>query len=114
MTFQGGGSSPWLSEFETFLSKLDRENLARATMPKPQPQPQPPQPQLPGNKDCQQIKPQLPSQTQSQDTAQVLGAGGGEAERSLAWRIPLLRFIIEARTILNVATSDDQVRQRML
>ena len=92
MTFQAGGSSPWLSEFETFLSKLDRENLARATMPKPQPQP--PQPQLPGNKDCQQLKPL--------------------AERSLAWRIPLLRFIIEARTVLNVATSDDRVRQRML
>ena len=87
MTFQGGGSSPWLSEFETFLSKLDRENLARATMPKPQPQP--PQPQLPGNKYCQ-------------------------AERSLAWRIPLLRFIIEARTVLNVATSDERVKQRML
>merc|ERR1719239_1058800 len=99
---KGGGSSPWLSEFETFLSKLDRENLARATMPKPQPQP--PQPQLPGNKDCQQLKPQLPSQTQSQAPAHVLGAGAGagEAERSLAWRIPLLRFIIEARTVLNV------------
>jgi len=117
---KGGGSSPWLSEFETFLSKLDRENLARATMPKPQPQPQPHQPQLPGNQDCQQLKPQLPSesQTQSQDPAQVLGGGGGagagEAERSLAWRIPLLRFIIEARTVLNVATSDDRVKQRML
>ena len=119
MTFQAGGSSPWLSEFETFLSKLDRENLARATMPKPQPQPQPHQPQLPGNQDCQQLKPQLPSesQTQSQDPAQVLGGGGagaGEAERSLAWRIPLLRFIIEARTVLNVATSDERVKQRML
>jgi len=111
---KGGGSSPWLSEFETFLSKLDRENLARATMPKPQPQP--PQPQLPGNKDCQQLKPQLPSQTQSQDPAQVLGAGAGagEAERSLAWRIPLLRFIIEARTVLNVATSDDRVDEGLV
>merc|ERR1719239_834772 len=89
---KGGGSSPWLSEFESFLSKLDKENLARATMPKPQP----------------------PSQTQSQDTAQVLGAGGGEAERSLAWRIPLLRFIIEARTILNIATSDDQVDEGLV
>ena len=79
-------------------------------MPKP---PQQLPAQLQGNQDCQ-LKPQLPSQTQSQDTAQVLGAGGGEAERSLAWRIPLLRFIIEARTILNVATSDDQVKQRML
>jgi len=116
---KGGGSSPWLSEFETFLSKLDRENLARATMPKPQPQPQPHQPQLPGNQDCQQLKPQLPSesQTQSQDPAQVLGGGGagaGEAERSLAWRIPLLRFIIEARTVLNVATSDDRVDEGLV
>ena len=99
---QGGGSSPWLSEFETFLEKLDRENLARATMPKlPQP------PQLQGNQDCQ-LKPQLASECEGppQDI-------GGEAERSLAWRIPLLRFIIEARTLLNVATSDHRVRQRI-
>jgi len=118
---KGGGSSPWLSEFETYLSKLDRENLARATMPKPQPQPQPPQhqppqPQLPGNQDCQQLKPLLLAepQTQTQGPAKELGAGGGEAERSLAWRIPLLRFIIEARTVLNVATSDDQVEEGLV
>jgi len=130
---KGGGSSAWLSEFESYLSKLDRENLSRATMPKPQPQPpqlqpqpskpqpqpqpQPPQPQLPGNQDCQQLKPQLPaeSQIQSQGPAQVLGAGaGGGAERSIAWRIPLLRFIIEARTVLNVATSEDRVEEGLV
>jgi hypothetical protein len=101
---KGGGSSPWLSEFETFLEKLDRENLARATMPKPPPQP----PQLQGNQDCQ-LKPQLPSEPQGQ--AQVVR---GEAERSLAWRIPLLRFIIEARTVLNVSTSDHRVQEGLL
>lgn len=115
---KGGGSSPWLSEFETYLSKLDRENLARATIPKPQPKPQPlhpqpPQPQLPGNQDCQQLKPQLPAESQTQSQSQVQ-LGGGDAERSLAWRVPLLRFIIEARTVLNVATSDDRVEEGLV
>jgi len=104
---KGGGSSPWLSEFETFLEKLDRENLARATMPKP-PQPHQQPPQLQGNQDCQ-LKPQLASECEGppQDI-------GGEAERSLAWRIPLLRFIIEARTLLNVATSDHRVQEGLV
>jgi len=99
---KGGGSSPWLSEFETYLEKLDRENLARATMPKP---PQQLPAQLQGNQD-RQLKPQS-----QEGEAQVVG---GEAERSLAWRIPLLRFIIEARTVLNVATTDDQVQEGLV
>lgn len=99
-----GGSSPWLSEFETFLEKLDRENLARATMPKP-PQPAP----LQGSQDCQ-LKPQLLSESEAPPQSQA----EGEAERSLAWRIPLLRFIIEARTVLNVATSDHRVQEGLV
>ena len=95
---QGGGSSPWLSEFETFLGKLDRENLARATKPNPD------QPQ--GNQDCQ-LKPQLPSESQNQGQL-------AEEERSIAWRVPLLHFVVEARTVLNVTTTDDRVRRTVL
>ena len=95
---QGGGSSPWLSEFETFLGKLDRENLARATKPNPH------QPQ--GNQDCQ-LKPQLPSESQYQGQL-------AEEERSIAWRVPLLHFVVEARTVLNVTTTDDRVRRTVL
>jgi len=103
---KGGGSSPWLSEFETFLEKLDRENLARATMPPPPPpQPAP----LQGGQDCQ-LKPQLPSEPQAPAQSQA----EGEAERSLAWRIPLLRFIIEARTVLNVGTTDHRVQEGLV
>jgi len=104
---KGGGSSPWLSEFETFLEKLDRENLARATMPKP---PEPPQ--LQGNGD-HQLKPQLPSEFQAPPQGQAQDVGG-YAERSLAWRIPLLRFIIEARTVLNVSTTDHRVHEGLV
>ena len=73
-------------------------------MPKP---PQPPQ--LQGNGD-HQLKPQLPSEFQAPPQGQAQDVGG-DAERSLAWRIPLLRFIIEARTVLNVSTSDHRVRK---
>ena len=76
-------------------------------MPKP---PQQLPAQLGGNQDCQ-LKPQLPAEPQGGQGGQAVG---GEAERSLAWRIPLLRFIIEARTVLNVATTDARVRQRIL
>ena len=71
-------------------------------MPKP---PQQLPAQLGGNQDCQ-LKPQLPAEPQGGQGGQAVG---GEAERSLAWRIPLLRFIIEARTVLNVATTDARV-----
>ena len=86
-----------MSEFETFLGKLDRENLARATKPNPH------QPQ--GNQDCQ-LKPQLPSESQHQ--------GQLAEERSIAWRVPLLHFVVEARTVLNVTTTDDRVRRTVL
>jgi len=89
---KGGGSSPWLSEFETFLGKLDRENLARATKPQ-------------GNQDCQ-LKPQLPSESQHQ--------GQLAEERSIAWRVPLLHFVVEARTVLNVTTTDDRVQEGLV
>ena len=79
-------------------------------MPKP---PQQLPAQLGGNQDCQ-LKPQLPAEPQGGQGGQGGEAVGGEAERSLAWRIPLLRFIIEARTVLNVATTDARVRQRIL
>ena len=71
-------------------------------MPKP---PQQLPAQLGGNQDCQ-LKPQLPAEPQRGQGGQAVGGG---AERSLAWRIPLLRFIIEARTVLNVATTDARV-----
>ena len=75
-------------------------------MPKP---PQQLPAQLGGNQDCQ-LKPQLPAEPQGGQGGQGGQAVvGGEAERSLAWRIPLLRFIIEARTVLNVATTDARV-----
>merc|ERR550532_855530 len=90
---KGGGSSPWLSEFETFLGKLDRENLARATKPQ-------------GNQDCQ-LKPQLPSESQHQGQL-------AEEERSIAWRVPLLHFVVEARTVLNVTTTDDRVQEGLV
>lgn len=95
---KGGGSSPWLSEFETFLGKLDRENLARATKPNPH------QPQ--GNQDCQ-LKPQLPPESQNQGQL-------AEEERSIAWRVPLLHFVVEARTVLNVTTTDDRVQEGLV
>ena len=82
-----------MSEFETFLGKLDRENLARATKPQ-------------GNQDCQ-LKPQLPPESQNQGQL-------AEEERSIAWRVPLLHFVVEARTVLNVTTTDDRVRRTVL
>jgi len=105
---KGGGSSPWLSEFETYLEKLDRENLARATIPKP-----PQAPQLKGNED-HQPKSQVPSEFQAPPQQGQAQDVGGDAERSLAWRIPLLRFIIEARTVLNVSTSDHRVHEGLV
>ena len=125
LLFQAGGSSPWLSEFETFLGKMDNDNLARATVPKlPQqlpplqtldsnslqkPSQQQPLPPIQGGQHPQQ-NPQPTSESQ-QGQNQLIPT---ETERSIAWRVPLLRFIIETRVILNVATSDDRVRQTVL
>ena len=100
---------------------MDNDNLARATVPKipqqlpptqtldnnslpkaPQQQPLPP---LQGGQDPQQ-NPQPTSE--SQDQTQLIPT---ETERSIAWRVPLLRFIIETRVVLNVATSDDRVSE---
>lgn len=122
---KAGGSSPWLSEFETFLTKMDNDNLARATVPKlPQQQPPPqtldnnsllkpaqqqPLPPIQGGQDPQQ-KPQPTSESQQGQTQLI----PTETERSIAWRVPLLRFIIETRVVLNVATSDDRVQEGLV
>ena len=123
LLFQAGGSSPWLSEFETFLGKMDNDNLARATVPKlpqqqpppqtldnnslPQPSQQQPLPPIQGGQDPQQ-KPQPTSESQQGQNQLNIPT---ETERSIAWRVHLLRFIIETRVVLNVATSDDRVSE---
>jgi len=94
---KAGGSSPWLSEFETFLGKMDNDNLARATVPKlPQQQPplqtldnnsllkasqQQPLPPIQGGQDPQQ-KLQPTSESQ-QDQTQLIRS---ETEKN--WSIP--------------------------
>ena len=104
---------------------MDNDNLARATVPKlPQQQPPPqtldnnslpkasqqqPLPPIQGGQDPQQ-KPQPTSESQ-QNKTQLIPT---ETERSIAWRVPLLRFIIETRVVLNVATSDERVRQTVV
>ena len=104
---------------------MDNDNLARATVPKlpqqqpppqtldnnslPQPSQQQPLPPIQGGQDPQQ-KPQPTSESQ-QGQNQLFPT---ETERSIAWRVPLLRFIIETRIVLNVATSDDRVRKTVL
>ena len=101
---------------------MDNDNLARATVPKlPEQLPptqtldknsllkpvqQQPLPPIQGGQDPQQ-KPQPTSEYQ-QDQTQLIRS---ETERSIAWRVPLLRFIIETRVVLNVATSDDRVSE---
>ena len=70
---------------------------------------QQPLPPIQGGQDPQQ-KPQPTSESQQGQTQLI----PTETERSIAWRVPLLRFIIETRVVLNVATSDDRVRQAAL
>jgi len=63
---KAGGTTPWLTEFHSYLTKLDTDSLT-------------------------------PSTPHTQ-------------KRTLAWRIPLLQFIIETRAILKKGASEEVIR----